>query len=367
MTLLLRAPEAGKRAVVTAEIVNVGEVVEDDDIGDVEQVSFAPEHVLADCRAVSPQQVAHAVKCLARQGLVVAFETEKLGCRAVVAQPAATLALAGGVRHPRNDQRLGDARVAALDPEAMEGIGEAEIVEGCKAQPLAARHARVLVVERVEVDGRDVVFAVRGFGRVAVQPLGPELGHDVLGCGADLGRGLEQRQLAVEHCLDEVGDILPVLAGHRIVGAEVEQCLLFDLVPGSFGSHEAIAVGGFAVGAVCFGCSDVHAWFRVGGGCMQDCLFGPPVQALNAHRWHYTRPSINIWYLPEPVTRYIVILRWPAHQKNIAGCKKVPTSDFLTSWRRRFERRALELLGICCVSGVRGRFFGCHCSHGRVF
>ena len=138
-----------------AVIVNVGEIVEGDGVGDVEQRALTVEQLPLDGGAVAPEEVADAVERLAPQCLAVALQVEKFGGRTVAAQPAAGLPLAG------------DAPFAALDAQVVEDVGEAEIVEGLEAQALAADRARGLVLQGIEVDGGDVGLArlfLRRFG-----------------------------------------------------------------------------------------------------------------------------------------------------------------------------------------------------------
>ena len=108
--------------------------------------------------------------------------------------------------HPGDDQRAGDAFVAALDVEAVEDFGEAEVVEGLEARALAADRARVLVLQGIEVDGGDL-----GLARLFL------------------------------HRLGAFGDVLPLLARHRIVGAEIKQRPVAHLVADALGEHEPMA------------------------------------------------------------------------------------------------------------------------------
>ena len=259
VTLLLGAPEAGKLAVRVAVIVNVGEIVEGDGVGDVEQRALAVEQLPLDLSPVAPEEVADAVKGLAPQRLAVAFQLEKLCGRAVAAQPAAGLALAGGMDHPGDDQRGRDAPFAALDAQVVEDFGEAEIAEGLEAQALAADRARVLVLQGVDVDGRDVGLARLFPHRLGAEAPGPELGDDVLGCGLHVRRGLEQRWPAVELRLGEDSNFTPFLLRHRIVGAEVEERPVAHLAADALGEHEPMASDRLPVlVGVCLGCLDVH-------------------------------------------------------------------------------------------------------------
>ena len=208
---------------------------------------------------MAPEQVADAVERLWPQRLAVVLQPQKLGGRAVVAQPAAGVALAGGMDHPSDDQRAGDAPVAALDVEAVEDFGEAEVVEGLEVQALAADGARVLVLQGIEVDGGDVGLARLFQQRVCAEPLGPELGDDILGCSLHVRLAFEQRRSAVKQRLGEVGDGLPLLARQRIVGAEIEQRPVAHLVADALGEHEAMASDRLAgLIGVRPGCLDVH-------------------------------------------------------------------------------------------------------------
>ncbi len=128
--LLPGAAEAGTRAVRVAVVVNVGEIVEGDGVGDVEQRALTAEQLPLDGGAVAPEEGADAVERLAPQSLAVALQIEKLGGRTVAAQPAAGLTRAGGVNHPGDDQRARDAPFAALDAHVVKDVGEAEIHRG---------------------------------------------------------------------------------------------------------------------------------------------------------------------------------------------------------------------------------------------
>ena len=209
---------------------------------------------------MAPEQVADAVERLAPQRLAVALQPQELGGRAVAAEPAAGVTLAGGMDHPGDDQRAGDApSIAALDAQVVEDVGEAEIVEGLEAQALAADGARVLVLQGIEVDGGDFGLARLLLHRLDAEPPGPELGDHVLGCGLHVRRGFEQRGLAAKQRLGELGDGLPLLTGHRIVGAEIEQRPVAHPVADALGEHEAMASDRLAgLVGVGFGCLDVH-------------------------------------------------------------------------------------------------------------
>ena len=188
VALLPGAPEAGTLAVRVAVIVNVGEIVEGDGVGDVEQRALTVEQLPLDGGAVAPEEVADAVERLAPQCLAVALQVEKFGGRTVAAQPAAGLPLAGGMDHPGDDQRAGDAPFAALDAPVVEDVGEAEIVEGLEAQALAADRARGLVLQGIEVDGGNVGLAVLvgvGLGGLDVHGAGEGLAM----CCADTRAG----------------------------------------------------------------------------------------------------------------------------------------------------------------------------------
>ncbi len=73
VALLLGAPEPGTLVVGVAVVVNVGEIVEGDRLGQVEQRALTVEQLPLDGGPVSPEQVADAVECLAPQRLAVAF------------------------------------------------------------------------------------------------------------------------------------------------------------------------------------------------------------------------------------------------------------------------------------------------------
>ena len=259
VTLLLGAPEAGKLAVGVAVVVDIGEIVEGDGVGDVQQRALTAEQLPLDGGPVAPEEVADAVERLAPQRLAVAFQLEKLGGRTVVAQPAAGLPLAGGMDHPGDDQRGCDAPLAALDAQVVEDVGEAEIVEGLEAQALAADRARVLVLQGIEVDGGDFRLARLFLHRLGAEPSGPELGDDVLGCGLHVRRGFEQGRAAVEQRLGEPGNFAPFLLRHRIVGAEIEERSVAHPVADALREHEAMASDWLPVlVGVGFGGLDVH-------------------------------------------------------------------------------------------------------------
>ena len=91
-----------------AVVVKVGEIVEDDGVGDVEQRALTVEQLPLDGGPVAPEKGADALKRLA-----VAVQRKKRGGRTVAAQSAAGLPLAGGINHPGDDQR---ARCALRGP-----------------------------------------------------------------------------------------------------------------------------------------------------------------------------------------------------------------------------------------------------------
>ncbi len=160
--------------------------------------------------------------------------------------------------HPGDNQRARDAPFAALDAQVVEDVGEAEIVEGLEAQALAADRARGLVLQGIEVDGGGFGLARLFLHRLDAEPPGPEPGDDVLGCGLHVRRGCEQRRAAVEQRLGALSNFAPFLLRHRIVGAEVEERALPDLVADALREHEAMTADGLAVGGVGFGCPDEH-------------------------------------------------------------------------------------------------------------
>ncbi len=259
VALLPGAPEPGKLAVGVVVAVDIGEIVKGDRFGQVEQRALTVEQLPLDGGPVAPEQVADAAERLAPQRLAVPLQPQELGGRAVVAEPAAGVTLAGGMDHPGDDQRAGDAPVAALDIEAVEDCGEAEIVEGLEAQALAADGARVLVLQGVEVDGRDFGLARLFLQRLDAEPPGPEPGDDVLGCGLHVRLGFEQGRAAVEQRLGESGNFAPFLLRHRIAGAEIEQRPVAHLVADASGEHEPMASDRLAsLVGVCPGCLDVH-------------------------------------------------------------------------------------------------------------
>ena len=80
-----------------------------------------------------------------------------------------------------------------------------------------------------------------------------------LGCGLHVRRGFEQGRAAEEQRLGEIGDDLPLLLRHRIVGAEVEERPVAHLVADTPGEHEAVASDRLAVlVGVGLGGLDVH-------------------------------------------------------------------------------------------------------------
>ena len=255
----MERPKRGKLAVGMAMVVNIGEIVEGDGVGDVEQRTLAVEQLPLDGGPVAPEEVADAVERLAPQRLAVALQLQELGGRAVAAEPAAGVPLAGRMHHPGDDQRGCDAPVATLDIQAVEDFGEAEIVEGLEAQALAADRSRVLVLQGIEIDSGDLGLARLFLDRLGAEPPGPELGDDVLGCGLHVRRGFEQGRAAEEQRLGEIGDDLPLLLRHRIVGAEVEERPVAHLVADTPGEHEAVASDRLAVlVGVGLGGLDVH-------------------------------------------------------------------------------------------------------------
>ncbi len=96
-----------------AVVVKVGEIVEGDGVGDVEQRALTVEQLPLDGGPVAPEKGADALKRLAPQRLAVAVQRKKRGARTAAAQSAAGLARAGGMDHPGDDQR---ARCALRGP-----------------------------------------------------------------------------------------------------------------------------------------------------------------------------------------------------------------------------------------------------------
>ncbi len=74
VALLPGAPEPGTLAVRVAVVVKVGEIVEGDGVGDVEQRALTVEQLPLDGGAVAPEKVADALKRLAPQSLAVALQ-----------------------------------------------------------------------------------------------------------------------------------------------------------------------------------------------------------------------------------------------------------------------------------------------------
>ena len=89
VTLLFGAPEAHKLAAGPTVVVDVGEIVKGDGVGDVEQRALTVEQLPLDGGLVAPEEVADAVERLAPQRLAVAFQPKKLGgCRGAARSPA---------------------------------------------------------------------------------------------------------------------------------------------------------------------------------------------------------------------------------------------------------------------------------------
>ncbi len=177
----LERPKREELSVCVAMVVKIGEILEDDGVGDVEQRALTVEQLPLDGGPVVPEKGADALKRLAG-----AVQRKKRGGRTVAASPAAGLARAGGIDPPGDEQRaMRPSR--SLMPRSWRISAKPGIAEGLEAQALAADRVRGLVLQGIEGDGGDVGLARLFLRRFAADPPGPEPGDDVLGSAGTSG------------------------------------------------------------------------------------------------------------------------------------------------------------------------------------
>ena len=193
-------------------VVGVGQIVEDDRLGQAEHFALAAEEGGFEGLAVEPEQVADAVELGQGQGQA-GFEAEQFEGGAALGEPGVGLAFGGGVEHAGEDRGGGDAGVAGGGAEGLEGVGEAEGVEGVEGEALGADGADGAVDEGVEVDEGEVVVGRVGQGGEA-EALG-----DLLGGLEEAGIGSEQGGLSGADGFDQLAESGPVGGGHGEVGA----------------------------------------------------------------------------------------------------------------------------------------------------
>ena len=279
VTPLLRAPEAGQRGAGPSGHMGVGQVEEDDGLGDAEEIALPGAQRLFKRRAVTPQEVADAVELAERERLA-AVDIEQLQGRAVRAQPAEGLALAGGMDHARDHQCRRDACVALTCAQPLQRLDEAKVVERGESQALAAHRADLFVGEAIETD-RGHVALVPGPRRAEIAGVKPP--NDVLGDGAQGGIRLQQRLTAAEQGLDQKRQFAPLLLGHTEVGAEIEERDLAHPSADAFAAHEA--VGGIALATVS---ATGEGFAHEHGGRVTDSLRTVKERRPTDQRlWHY--------------------------------------------------------------------------------
>ena len=238
--------------------MDIRQVVEDDGFRNVEKLALAPEQGRLQRLRRRLEAIADAAQRPPRQGPVVALETQQLGDRAGFAKPAAGLALARRMQHPRHHDGAGDARVAVAESDPPQDLREAEILQRFQTDPLAADGVRVLVLEAVQIDFRRPRRLLRLF-----EASGTELAGDGPGGGFEPGIDVEQAILADHLHFNQVAELAPVLSRNGEPGPEIEESDLADFAADALRFDKAEAVGGLAGLGVGFRCFDIHG-FRFG-------------------------------------------------------------------------------------------------------
>ena len=121
--------------------MQVGQVVEDDRARQAEHLALALEEGLLEGLAMLPEPVADAAQLLQR-GRLGTVQFEQFPSLAGVRQPVVRGVLAAGLQH---------AGVAVAEAAAVQGVRQAEPLEGVQGQVLAADRAAAAVLEGVEV------------------------------------------------------------------------------------------------------------------------------------------------------------------------------------------------------------------------
>ena len=166
-------------------IVHVGQVVEDDRLGRVEEAPLALSEGRLERLAVLPEQVGGAVQLTQRQRLGP-FQAEQLEGRRGACEPGVGRVFGRGMDHAGDDQRRGDGLL----------------------------------------------------GRGVEAPQAQRLG-DAFGFAEQSGIGLQQAGLARAQRLHQQHQLRPALRGHGEAGSQVEQRALADLRAGADRLHQS--------------------------------------------------------------------------------------------------------------------------------
>ena len=221
-------------------VVGVGQIVEGDGSGEVEQGALAAEEGGFEGLAVVEEQVADAVELGQGQGQA-GLEAEQFEGGAAACEPGVGLAFGGGVQHAGEDQGGGDAGVAGGSAEGAQGVGEVKGLEGVEGEALGADGADEAVVEGIEVDEGEIVAGGVGQGGEA------EAFGNLLGGLEEGGIGSEQGGLAGAEGVDQLAESGPLGGRDGELGPEIEKG---DLADGAGGADAADkAEGGVGLGA----------------------------------------------------------------------------------------------------------------------
>ena len=257
-------------------IVHVGQVVEDDRLGRVEEAPLALSEGRLERLAVLPEQVGGAVQLTQRQRLGP-FQAEQLEGRRGACEPGVGRVFGRGMDHAGDDQRRGDGGVAGGHTLRPQGVLQAQLIQGVQREALAADGADPRVLQGVEVHGDGLL------GRGVEAPQAQRLG-DAFGFAEQSGIGLQQAGLARAQRLHQQHQLRPTLRGHGEAGSQVEQRALADLRAGADRLHESERGVAAAVvaGAGC-GLADEH-----NPSMAQRRGAAQHVSAYFRILWHYT-------------------------------------------------------------------------------
>ena len=162
------------------------------------------------------------------------------------------------MEHLRHHQRRGDPRIPAPHPQLVEQVPKAQLRKPRQADPLPARRAGVVMLQRIEVHRRHRPLPALPLRLLRPQAHGAQPAHQVLGRRLDLRRHRQHRPAARQQHLGHHNHLPPLLLRNRIVHAQVQQGLLADLVADPHRAGEAETLGDLAPLGVSLGGADVH-------------------------------------------------------------------------------------------------------------
>ena len=143
--------------------MHVGEVIEANGLGAVEEGALAAGEGLLGPGAARPQAVAEAMQ-LVVGGRLAVIEAQQFQRGAAPGQPSLGRALGGRLQHAGGNEGASEARVAVGEAGVAQDGGEAQLSESGEGEALAADGARGVVAEGVQQDGGGLAGGEGGGG-----------------------------------------------------------------------------------------------------------------------------------------------------------------------------------------------------------